>query len=446
MEERIVEIEKMAFGGAGFGHLEGKACFVPFTAPGDVAKIRLKVVKRSYLEGELLDLLEPSKRRATPPCPVFGSCGGCNWQHLPYSDQLRAKEEIFAEILWRSGRVERNLIEEIAPAPEPFGYRSRIQLKLRFIAGELHMGFYRAGSHFVVDLPGRCAIAHPRINGVIGELKRLLPLSPEADKIPHIDAAVGGDGALELVIHYIGGNREELARFFRANRLSLGADGIFLQTGRKTTLEEIGEGDFHALTYMVPDPSSPGSPGYRLSFSNGGFSQVNFTQNLFLIETVCAWAGLTGSERVLDIYCGNGNFSLPLSGNAAYLLGVEDYGPSIASAVENCEANGVKNATFECCDALSAIDRFVSRDETFDLVLLDPPRTGAREVVAKIPALGPRSIIYVSCDPATLARDIGILKKSGYEVDKIRPVDMFPQTYHVESVTLLKRAGKIGQI
>jgi 23S rRNA (uracil1939-C5)-methyltransferase len=441
MEERVVKIEKMAFGGAGFGHLEGKACFVPFTAPGDVARIRLKVVKRSYLEGELLELLEPSEMRATPPCPVFGSCGGCNWQHLAYSDQLRAKEDIFADILWRSGRVERELIETIAPAPEPFAYRSRVQLKLRFIAGVLHMGFYRAASHFVVDIPGICAIAHPRINGVIGELRRLLPLSPEADKIPQIDAAVGDDGALELVVHYIGNNRKELARFFSANRLHLGTDGIFLQTGRKTTLAEIGGGDFQALTYMAPDPSSPGSPGYRLAFSNGGFSQVNYAQNTVLIETVCAWAGLTGSDRVLDIYCGNGNFSLPLSGKAAHLLGVEDYAPSIASARRNCKANGVKNAAFECCDALNAIDRLVSRNETFDLVLLDPPRGGAREVVSRIPALGPRAIIYVSCDPATLARDIGILKKSGYEVEKIRPLDMFPQTYHVESVTLLKRAG-----
>ena len=446
MEDMVVKIEKMAFGGSGFGHLEGKACFVPFTAPGDVAKIRAKVVKRSYLEGELLELLKPSERRVTPPCPVFGSCGGCNWQHLSYPDQLSAKEEIFAEILWRSGRVERERIEEIAPAPEPFGYRSRIQLKVRFIGGELHMGFYRAGSHFVVNIPGRCEIAHPRINLLIGELTRVLTLFPEADKIPQIDVAVGEDGALELVIHYIGSNSAEIAGFFRANRFALGADGIFLRTGRKTTLEEIGGGDFHALAYTAPDPSFPGLPGYSLKFSNGGFSQVNYAQNLFLIETVCAWAGLTGKERVLDIYCGNGNFSLPLSGKAAYVLGLEDYGPSIAGARQNCKANGVKNVSFECSDALCAIDRLVSRDETFDLVILDPPRTGAREVVDKIPALRPRAIIYVSCDPATLARDIGILNKSGYEVEKIRPVDMFPQTYHVESVTLLKSAGKSGQI
>jgi 23S rRNA (uracil1939-C5)-methyltransferase len=444
MEDIVVKIEKMAFGGSGFGHLDGKACFVPFTAPGDLAKVRLKVVKRSYLEGELLELIEPSEQRASPPCPAFGACGGCNWQHLTYSDQLRAKEEIFSDILWRSGRVERNQIEKVSPAPEPFDYRSRIQLKIRYIGGELHMGFYRAGSHFVVDLPGRCAISHPRINRVIGDLKRLLLHSAEADKIPQIDIAVGGDGALELVIHYIGNNREELARFFRANRLSLGADGIFLQTGRKTSLEEIGGGDYHALAYMVPDPFSPESPAYRLAFSNGGFSQVNYEQNLHLIETVCTWAGLTGRERVLDLYCGNGNFSLPLSRKAGHILGVEDYGPSIASARENCAANGIKNAAFECCDARGAVDRLVSRGETFDLVLMDPPRTGAREVVAQIPALGPRSIIYVSCDPATLARDIGILKKRGYEVEKIRPVDMFPQTYHVESVTLLKRAEWTG--
>ena len=290
-----------------------------------------------------------------------------------------------------------------------------------------------------MNIPERCEIAHPRINLLFGELTRVLTIFPEADKIPQIDVAVGEDDALELVIHYIGSNSEEIAGLFRANRVALGADGIFLRTGRKTALEEIGGGDFRALAYTAPDSSFPGLPGYSLAFSNGGFSQVNYAQNLFLIETVCAWAGLTGKERVLDIYCGNGNFSLPLSGKAAYVLGLEDYGPSIASARQNCEANGVKNVSFECSDALCAIDRLVSRDETFDLVILDPPRTGAREVVVKIHALRPRAIIYVSCDPSTLARDCGLLAEYGYHVRECVPVDMFPQTYHLESVTLLQK-------
>jgi 23S rRNA (uracil1939-C5)-methyltransferase len=179
----------------------------------------------------------------------------------------------------------------------------------------------------------------------------------------------------------------------------------------------------------------------RLSFGSGGFSQVNYRQNLALIETVCEWAALTGREKVLDIYCGNGNFSLPLAGNVAEVVGVEDYEPSIAIARQNAAANGLKNISFICKDAATFIERAVSAGEKFDVVLLDPPRSGAAEVVRNIPALGPRAILYVSCDPSTLARDIGILKKSGYDVVKCRPIDMFPQTYHIESVTLLAATG-----
>jgi 23S rRNA (uracil1939-C5)-methyltransferase len=444
MSESVVKIEKLAFGGAGFGRIDGKACFVPFTAPGDTAKIRVTTAKRSYLEGELLELLEPAERRVTPECPAFGRCGGCNWQHLPYPDQLAAKEEIFAELLWRSGRVERERIMPIVPAPQPFGYRSRIQLKVRCIAGELMTGFYRAGSHFVVNVPEKCAIVHPVINRLISGLRLVLALFPEADMIPQIDAAIGDDGGAELIVHYLGSRGREAGKFFRQNRHVLGADGIFLQTGGKAALERIAGEDCPPLTYSVPNRTFPDLPDMRLSFGSGGFSQVNYQQNLTLVETVCGWAGLTGRERVLDIYCGNGNFSLPLAGNAAEVVGVEDYEPSITVARLNGVANGLKNVSFICADAVTFIERMVSAGEKFDVVLLDPPRSGAAEVIRNIPALKPRVVLYVSCDPSTLARDIGILKKFDYNVVKCRPVDMFPQTYHIESVTLFAAAGWRG--
>jgi 23S rRNA (uracil1939-C5)-methyltransferase len=442
MAETVVKIEKMAFGGAGFGHLEGKACFVPFTAPGDIARIKILKETRSYLEGELVELLHPSDRRVIPPCHVFGRCGGCNWQHLAYSDQLSAKEDIFAEILWRSGRVERDRIEPIAPAPDPYGYRSRIQLKVRCIDGEPQIGFYRSGSHFVVDIPKKCAIVHPRINRLINGLRQMVALFPEPEKIPQMDVAVGSDGRTELIIHYIGNRRKEIISHFRENRNNPGADAIFLQTGRKATLEMVSGEKSLSLSYSIPDCSSRDHSEIKMTFSSGGFSQINYQQNISLVETVCNWAGLTGKERVLDIYCGNGNFSIPLAGKSSYVLGVEDYEQSISSAKRNCETNGIKNISFQFANAVSIVKQLVSTEETFDLVLLDPPRSGAGEVVKIIPALRPRAILYVSCNPPTLARDIGILKKFDYDVVKSRPVDMFPQTYHIESVTLLEPANK----
>lgn len=435
MSEHTVNIEKMAFGGSGLGHLEGKVCFVPFTAPGDTARIRIRSEKRSFIEGEIAGIVTPSQLRVPPPCPVFGTCGGCNWQHLSYPAQLAAKQEIFADFLWRSGRVPRERVLPVASAPEPYGYRSRAQFKLRFIAGELHIGFYRAGSHFVVDVPERCAIAHPAINRLFTELSGFMAHFPEPDKVPQVDVAVGDDDAALLVFHYIGNRHGETVNYLKS-RWRVPEAGLHLQSGRKSTLHKITGPD--ALSYRIPEDFLPGVPELKLTFAAGGFSQVNYRQNLALIATVFDWAGLTGSEKVLDLYCGNGNFSIPLAHRAATVVGIEDYAPSIRDARRNCALNGVGNADFRCSDAASALMQLADGGERFDLVILDPPRTGAAELVRQIPLVKPAKIIYISCDPATLARDIGVLSKLDYEVTKSLPVDMFPQTYHIESVTLLE--------
>ncbi len=435
MHKHTVTIEKMAFGGSGLGYVDGKVCFVPFTAPGDTVRFRVRSEKRSYLEGELIDVVVPSPIRVPPPCPVFGVCGGCNWQHISYAAQTEAKQEIFADLLWRAARVECERIQPVVSAAEPYGYRSRVQFKLRHIAGQLHMGFYRGGSHFVVDVPQRCAIARPVINRLFHELQGFMARFPEPDKVPQIDVTIGDDDAAILVFHYLGSRHDDVVDCL--GKLDLGpAAGLYLQRGRKSTLEKIAGID--ALSYRVPDNFLKGIPERTLTFAAGGFSQVNYPQNLALIATVFDWADLTGAERVLDLYCGNGNFSIPLAHRAAAVVGIEEYHPSIADAQRNCASNGIRNAIYRCADAVAGVKELSDSGERFDVVIIDPPRTGAAELVRQIPTLHPGKIIYVSCDPATLARDIGILRKLGYEVVTALPVDMFPQTYHIESVTLLR--------
>lgn len=437
MIDAVVRIEKMSFGGGGFGRVAGKACFVPFTAPQDTARIRIRREKSSYLEGELLELIEPSPLRVVPSCPVFGRCGGCSWQHLAYPAQLAAKQEIFTDMLWRSARVAAELIDPIILAVNPYGYRSRIQAKLYGAGSSLQLGFYQTGSHFVVDIPGECAIAHPAINQLLMELRPLLAGCPDLPKVPQIDVAVGDDGAVIAIFHYIGSRYREFCDYLTKNRTHMAsADGIFLQSGRKSTIEKVAGRDL--LSYRLPAELLPGGLPTTLSFSRGGFSQVNYQQNQALIATVCDWAKLGPDDRLLDLFCGNGNFSIPLANCVAKVIGMEDYAPSIADAVRNAAANGVTNAGFYRCEAAAGVRQLAAAGETFEVVLLDPPRTGAADLVGHIPLLQPRAIVYVSCDPATLARDLGILKKSGYEVVRSRPVDMFPQTYHIESVTLLE--------
>ncbi|MFZ3209582.1 MAG: class I SAM-dependent RNA methyltransferase [Geobacteraceae bacterium] len=434
---QVVRIEKMSFGGAGFGRVDGKACFVPFTAPQDVCGIRTKRDKRSYMEGELIDLFETSPLRTVPTCPVFGECGGCSWQYLTYPAQLDAKQEIFAEMLWRSARVPVERVESIICAVETYGYRSRVQVKLHCSGGSFRIGFYRTGSHYVVDIPGECAIAHPAINHALTEIRPLLASCPDLSRVPQIDLAAGDDGAVIAIFHYIGSHYREFHEYLLENRACIASvSGIFLQRGRKSTIVKVAGVDF--LSYRIPAELLPGSSPLALTFSRGGFSQVNYPQNQSLISTVCDWAKPGPEDKLLDLFCGNGNFSIPLAVCAAKVIGMENYPPSIADAARNAVANGVLNADFICCDVATGVKDMATKGKTFDVVIMDPPRTGAMDVVRHIPLLKPRAIIYVSCDPATLARDLNDLRNSGYEVVKSRPLDMFPQTYHIESVTLLE--------
>ncbi|AJE04864.1 23S rRNA (uracil(1939)-C(5))-methyltransferase RlmD [Geobacter pickeringii] len=438
MTEAIVRIDSLAFGGAGFGRIDGKACFVPFTAPGDLARVRIAVAKPSFLEGELVELLERSPMRAVPPCPVFGTCGGCSWQHLNYEAQREAKRSIYAETLWRFGRVPPEVIGAAVAAPEPYGYRSRVQFKIRWSGGRLHIGFYRRGSHYVVDIPGGCAICHPVLNRVLAEIRPVLARFSEPDRIPQVDAAVGDDGAALIIVHYIGTDRRAAREFFAANREDLpSVTGLHLQLGRKETIEEVW--GIEALSYRVPDGFLPGVPETSLSFSRGGFSQVNYRQNLELVRAVGRLARAEEGMRILDLYCGNGNFSLPLAQQGGRVVGVEEYGPSLDDARRNASANGISSIEFIQADAAEGIRMLRNRGDRFPVVVLDPPRTGAKEAVAGILALAPERIVYVSCDPTTLARDVGMICKAGYRVCESFPVDMFPQTYHIESVTLLQK-------
>ena len=440
MGEAEVTIERMCYGGAGFGRLEGKACFVPFTAPGDRARIRVLREKRSFLEGELLELSGASDLRVAPDCPLFGSCGGCNWQHLPYAEQLKQKGEIFGDSLRRLGKVESDAISPVAASENRYGYRSRIQLKFSCKGGTPVLGFFKGSSHEVVDAPLGCAIADPLLNRIAAEFRALLPGIPgsaELASVSQIDLAIGDHGESVALLHCDAKDPAPLRGALLAARAALpSVSGLFLRLGAKSRIEKLFGVDF--LSYRIPAGLFPGSRPMTLRFGRGGFSQVNYPQNLCLIRSVFEMAQLTGAEQVLDLYCGNGNISVPIAPLVGRVTGVEGYAPSIDDAIANAAANGVANARFQVSDAALAVRRLAARGERFDLVILDPPRAGA-EAVGEIARLAPKAIIYVSCDPPTLARDLALLGENGYRVAGSQPVDIFPQTYHLESVTLLKR-------
>ncbi len=419
-----LDIEALTLGGSGIGRRDGKAIFVPLTAPGDRILCRIVRDKKRYAEAECVEVLRGAPSRRQPLCPVFGRCGGCQWQHIPYLEQCRWKERLFSDILERQGGIAEPPSLSIVPSPSEWNYRSRMQFKCRLTADGFVMGFYRRGSHFVVDVP-HCPIAESPINDALRLFREWLPQAPSPGEIPQVDMDMGDDGRVRAVVHFIGDDAAALRAYLRP-RCEVSGLSVFLQQGRKETITRVcGEEDLHLAV---------GSPPQRLAYGPGGFAQVNRSQNRALVDEVVRAAALCGTETVLDLFCGMGNFSLPLARHAARLIGVEGYPPAIATAKRNAAANGIGNAEFHAA-AADSFGSFVSG--AVDVAVLDPPREGAYAVVKALSALRPARIVYVSCDPATLARDLVPLVHGGYDLVSTRAFDLFPQTHHIESLSVL---------
>jgi 23S rRNA (uracil1939-C5)-methyltransferase len=423
----LLRIDSLAYGGNGIGRQEGKAVFVPHSAPGDLVRCRIVRDQKRYAEAELVELVEPSPLRRPPPCPVFGRCGGCQWQHLPYREQGVWKERIFRDTLMRQCALPAEKVLPLAMASEEWGYRSRVQFKCRQTEQGLVMGFYRRGSHFVIDVE-QCPIAAGAINEALGRFRGWLADSPCPDRVPQVDVAVDDEDRVRVVVHVLNGQENGLGNYLRPLVAEAGYS-LFFQTGRKDTLVPVvGGEDLHIRPGADAD--------LRLAYGPGGFAQVNLEQNRRLVAEVLGAMEGRRLRRILDLCCGMGNFSLPLASMADEVVGVEDYPPSILKARQNAASNSIANARFHARAAEGAYASLSGRDG-FDMVVLDPPRTGAYQVARELAALRPTRIVYVSCDPPTLARDLTPLLHAGYQVQWSRPVDLFPQTFHTESVTSL---------
>jgi len=428
-----IEIQSLASGGAGVGRIDGKACFVPYSAPGDILKVRIEKEHRSWTEATIYEITTASPLRQEPFCRHFGICGGCGWQHIRYDAQCDAKARILADSLSRIGSIADPPVAPVVASPVDRGYRARAQFKLFAAPDRLHAGFFRRGSRCVVDLPDGCPLVTPAVNMAFLRLRELLSSLPDANRLPQITIDEGEDGAY-AILHYIGESSGNLVRLLKQNEKDLGLAGLFLQSGRKESITRIfGES---RVTYTVPSKDGEMILGYGI----GSFSQVNRHQNREMIRIAINLAGEVLIGALLDLYCGNGNLCLPLAYTAGSVTGIEGYEPSIASAVDNSRQASVNNSTFICADAVAGLDDLLMAGRRFDLVLLDPPRTGAFDLVRKIAETGAEKIIYVSCDPATLARDLAFLAgKRLYRLETAIPLDMFPQTSHLETVSMLKK-------
>lgn len=423
-----LDIDSLTFGGSGIGRHDGKAIFVPLTAPGDRIRCRIVRDKGRWAEAELVEILQPATERITPPCPVFGACGGCQWQFLPYQEQAAWKERIYSDLLQRQAGIPADAIHPLVSAPAPYGYRSRAQLKCCNSDQGFTLGFFRKGSHVVQGIDS-CPLLPGAINTLIPLLRSAIDHSAVAPLIPQIDVGFDDRGQVRLVVHHLANASSDIADLLRPLALQQNF-ALFVQGDRKGGLLQIfGEEDLVI---------SCDHPPLSLAYKAGGFSQINLEQNRALVNAVLGAAQLEGDERVLDLFCGMGNFSLPLARRCREVVGVEDYAPSIAQAKMNAAKNGLSNIRFHARPACGAL-RAYGQESFFDLVVLDPPRQGAKELCPEIIALAPPRIVYISCDPATQTRDLKTLLQNGYHCVSAQPFDFFPQTHHIESLVILAR-------
>jgi 23S rRNA (uracil1939-C5)-methyltransferase len=429
-----IEIEKIVYGGQGLGRADGKVVFVPFTAPEDRVTVAILKEKKNYLEGTLQTIEKPSTKRVQPFCRVFGRCGGCQLQHLGYADQISVKEENLRGSLHRLLQKGHFEVLPALAAPQDRGYRIRAQLKASIAGDRTILGFYGIKSHQVVEI-GQCPLLHPLADEILREIDGELQGFKEGIPLWEVDIFVSPDED-KGIVHLRGDGPKVLKMAERFSKKSRLIKGIKL-TGTKTD----SRGDLR-LRFRLPGLASEKS--IQAQIQTGSFFQVNPRQNETLIRKIGEWAMLTGVEKVVDFFCGAGNLTLPLAQKAGRIWGIDSDETAIATAKENAAQNGLKNCDFRAERAKTAAAKILAETKQIDLAVLDPPRVGAREVLESLAALGPRKILYVSCEPPTLIRDLARLGEIGYDVIRLQPLDMFPQTYHLEVIAELGRAGSLG--
>lgn len=429
----------------GEGVLRGaKTAFVPGALPGEQIRFRRVRRHRQHDEGELLEVLRPSPDRVAPPCPHFGVCGGCALQHLDPAAQLAAKQRELAESLMRVGRAEP--ARWLPPLAGPTtGYRRRARLGAKFVPkrGRALVGFRERSKPYVAALDA-CAVLAAPLGGLITPLSDLLTGLASRQAIPQIEAAVGEDATalvfrvLEtpgpadlLALHAFG-----LAHGVRIHLQPAGIDSVRVLRSPDPAWAAARAEDEPWLHYTLPEHD------VRLAFRPTDFVQVNAAVNRQLVSRALEELQVGPEHRVLDLFCGLGNFTLPLARRVREVVGIEGEAGLVARARYNAGLNGIDNAAFHVADLAAPDGGGAALAGRFDRVLLDPPRAGAIEVLPRVAALGAARIVYVSCHPGTLARDVEALcHVHGYRLEAAGVIDMFPHTTHVESMAVLERAS-----
>ncbi len=446
-QEIEVVIENLSHDGQGVGRYQGFTVFVPLAVPGDRVRARIISVQKNYARGLLAEVLSPSAIRCTPACGIFAACGGCQLQHLPYREQLEFKRRLVVESLTRIGKLQGVTVHPTLGMEDPWHYRNKAQIPLGQKGKKIIAGFYAPGSHRIVDMPEGCRIQHPVTNRILAELRRLIVkyrLSTYSEEtgtglLRHLFVRVGKRTGEAMVVLVINGTQlpkgKDLARELMEAVPQVVSFWLSFNT-RQTNLV-FGDRFRHlAGKEALTDYIGP----FRFDISPRSFFQVNPDQTEVLYSKAVEYAGLTGRETVVDAYCGIGTISLFLAQRAQMVVGIEAVAEAIRDAKANARRNGVKNIDFIAGEVERVLPDLWERGLRPDVIVLDPPRKGcAPTALDTFARMRPDRIVYVSCNPTTLARDLGYLAQRGYEIREVQPVDMFPQTAHVECVMWIQK-------
>lgn len=424
-------IVSLTHDGRGVAHIDGKAVFIDAALPGEEVELLYTEIRRDYAEGKVVKVLNPSEHRVGPKCKHFDVCGGCSFQHVDSATQIQIKQTLLEEQFRRIGKVTIPQLWEPLIGPH-WGYRRKARMGVKYVAkkNRVLVGFREKRHPYLAEMDS-CVVMHPAVGTKLVELGDMIAGLSIREKIPQIEVAIG-DRQCVLAIRVLepptAADQERMRAFGKAHGLTL-----CLQAKGPDTITPLDGEPYVTPTYSLPDQ------GIEFQFRPAMFTQVNYEINRLMVNRVLDTLNLSKSDTVLDLFCGLGNFTLPLAKVAGLVVGVEGDLPLVQHARENARHNGIENAEFYAADLSKDIGDQPWANRKYNKIMLDPSRAGASEVLHHFKHWQPEQIVYVSCNPATLARDAGILVNGlGYKLVKAGVMDMFPQTGHVESIALFE--------
>jgi 23S rRNA (uracil1939-C5)-methyltransferase len=429
-----VQVQRLSHDGRGIAHIEGKTIFIAGALPDETVLFRYVNRQKNFDEGITLEVLKPAAQRITPVCQHFGVCGGCSLQHLSTADQIKLKQAMLLEQFEHLGKV----IPEKTMLPlqaNSIGYRRKARLGVRYVPKKqsVLVGFRELQNSFIADLQ-QCSVLHPSVGQHIMDLREVLSQLTVKDKIAQIEVAVG-DEKTALVLRNLQPLTTEdeniLSHFAQLHDLFIylqpkGIDSVYPLYPHDLPLD--------SLSYVLPDEN------VSFQFAAHDFTQVNSEINRLMVRQAMDWLQPQAHDNVLDLFCGLGNFTLPLAKRAKYVTGVEGSDSLVKRAKANAQQQGIFNTEYYVANLAEEPLEHIWMQADYDKVLLDPPRSGAMEIIQALDFKQTQRIVYVSCNPATLARDAGILvNDKGFKLVQAGVMDMFPHTSHVESMALFER-------